>query len=84
MEKSDEEFIRMQVIKLINSNPKTKEELEEEFGKNNVWDTQQLQEEFKVIGFCAPFCAVKRKSTNEEGSVLFQHMPRFYFDFQKV
>jgi len=45
------------------------------------WDTQQLQAEFEVIGFMAPFVAVRRKSDGAKGSMEFTHNPRFYFNF---
>ncbi len=45
------------------------------------WDTDQLREEFEVIGFMAPFVAVVRKSDGKKGSLEFTHNPRFYFNF---
>ena len=45
------------------------------------WTTDQLREEFEVIGFLAPFVAVVRKSDGIEGSMEFSHDPRFYFNF---
>jgi hypothetical protein len=45
------------------------------------WDTDQLREEFTVIGFMAPFVAVQRKSDGMRGSLEFTHHPRFYFNF---
>jgi hypothetical protein len=45
------------------------------------WDTDQLREEFEVIGFLAPFVAVKRKSDGQKGALMFTHNPRFYFNF---
>jgi len=56
--------------------------LQELYGADNVWDTSTLQATFEVLGFMAPFCAVKRKSDGAKGAVMFQHMPRFYFDFK--
>jgi len=46
-----------------------------------TWTTKELQEEFEVIGFQAPFVVVKRLSDNVKGSLQFQHMPRIYFNF---
>ena len=54
------------------------------YGENNVWNTSELQRDFEVTDFMAPFCAVIRKSDLRKGSVLFQHSPRFYFDFMPV
>ena len=49
----------------------------------DVWDTQELQRDFDVIGFQAPFVVVKRKKDGAKGSLEFQHMPRYYFNFLK-
>ncbi len=57
-----------------------REELEEEYGQ--VWDTQELQNDFKVLGFLAPYIACIRKSDNIKGSMEFQAFPRYYFDFE--
>jgi hypothetical protein len=45
------------------------------------WTTDQLREEFEVIGFMAPFVVVRRKSDGVKGSLEFTHNPRFYFNF---
>lgn len=68
----------------INSNPKTREELEERFGVDQVWDTDQLRAEFDVQGFAAPFCVVTRKKDGVKGVLAFQHWPRFYFAFAEI
>jgi hypothetical protein len=73
------EQIRRRLVAQINTNPKTREELEAEFGE--VWDTIQLGVDFEVIGFMAPFTMVRRKSDGKKGTLTFQHNPRFYFDF---
>lgn len=59
-----------------------REELERECGQ--VWDTRQLQEDFTVEGFQAPFVVVRRKSDGVRGSLEFQHMPRYYFSFKEA
>lgn len=46
-----------------------------------VWNTTELQEDFQVISFMAPYVKVKRKLDNQNGSMEFTHSPRFYFDF---
>ena len=46
-----------------------------------VWETQELAADFEVIGFMAPFVAVRRKSDGKKGSLEFQHSPRFYYNF---
>jgi hypothetical protein len=57
--------------------------LEKEYGAGQVWNTSQLSERFEVISFLAPFCVVKDRTTGKKGSVMFQHMPRFYFGWQE-
>jgi hypothetical protein len=52
-----------------------------QYGEDNVWDTPELEENFEVTGFLAPFCIVRRKSDNVKGLLQFCHSPRFYFDF---
>ena len=61
---------------------KTRDELGEKFGPDNVWDTKELQEVYEVRQFAAPLVLVKRKSDNVLGSLFFQHWPRFYFQFE--
>ncbi len=73
------ETIRKSMAKAINCSPGSREDLKSRYG--DVWDTSQLQEHFTVLGFCAPFCVVARKSDGVKGSVLFQHSPRFYHSF---
>jgi hypothetical protein len=46
------------------------------------WTTDELREEFEVIGFMAPLVVVKRKSDGLKGSMEFTHNPRFYFNFE--
>jgi hypothetical protein len=53
--------------------------LERQYGR--VWDTDQLSQEFEVLGFAAPLVVVRRKSDRRNGSLEFQHHPRFYFNF---
>jgi hypothetical protein len=43
------------------------------------WTTAQLQEEFEVLEFSAPFVVVRRKSDQALGSMEFTHSPRVYF-----
>ena len=47
-----------------------------------VWDMQQLQQDYEVLDFLAPFCMVVRKSDGQKGSLLFTHQPRWYFEFE--
>jgi len=47
------------------------------------WTTEELQKDFEVIGFQAPFVVVKRKIDNAIGSLQFNHHPRIYYNFVK-
>lgn len=58
-----------------------REILEEKFGQ--VWNTEELQEDFEVTSFLAPCVFVTRKSDNVKGTLMFNHSPRFYFDFKE-
>jgi hypothetical protein len=73
------ESLRRQLVNEINSNAKTREELEALYG--TVWDTTQLSENFKAVSFAAPFIYVTRTSDGQKGFLTFQHSPRFYYDF---
>lgn len=80
------EPIRREMIEEINSKADSDEQterqrLEAEYGQ--VYDTQELQQNFDVLGFMAPFVVVRRKSDGAKGSLTFKHSPRFYFDWQK-
>lgn len=54
---------------------------EETYGQ--VWDTTQLQQDFIVHGFLAPFVSVTKKETNEKGTLMFSHNPRYYYGWQE-
>ena len=74
------EAIRRQQTAAINAIEGSREYLEAKHGQ--VWDTSELQDEFEVIGFIAPFVGVIRRADGVRGSVMFQANPRFYFSFQ--
>jgi hypothetical protein len=73
------ENIRRELVAEINAAPGSREAIEAEHGQ--VWDTQQLAEDFEVIGFLAPMVVARRRADGVKGSLFFQHSPRFYFDF---
>ena len=79
------ENIRRILLEAINSGVKSNNKLTERFRLeqiyDDVYDTKEATEKFEFIGFLAPFVAVKEKSTGLEGTLKFQDMPRFYFDF---
>jgi hypothetical protein len=74
------ESIRRGMVAEINGEPASRAALETKYGK--VWDTDQVREEFEIIGFLAPLVGVRRKLDGVRGSLMFQHHPRFYFSFQ--
>ena len=79
------ETIRRSEVNRINTAVESSDEdaertrLEAEYGQ--VWDTKQLQEDFAVTGFAAPYVVVTRKTDSVVGSLEFQHSPRYYFNF---
>lgn len=83
-----DEEIRGVETALVNSAIKSEDpeaeraRLTAEYGE--VWDTTELQRDFTVQSFAAPYCFVTRKSDNVKGCLAFQHMPRFYFFFHKI
>jgi len=49
-----------------------------------VWDTQEVQKEFKITSFLAPFCAAIRRADNVKGSLEFGDYPgRVYFNWME-
>jgi hypothetical protein len=46
------------------------------------WTTEQLQEDFTVSQFLAPFVLVRRKSDGVKGTLMFRHHPRLYYGFE--
>jgi len=75
------EAIRRKMVKEINAVEGSREFLEAQHGQ--IWDTQEMQADFSVQGFMAPFIGVVRKSDGSKGSMEFQHAPRFYFNFKE-
>jgi hypothetical protein len=43
------------------------------------WTIAELQADFEVLGFAAPFVVVRRRSDGKRGSLEFTHSPRVYF-----
>lgn len=71
---------RQKRLEQINSEPGSRTALESVYGQ--VWDTSELQRDFVVVGFLAPYVIVERQDNREEGTLEFQHHPRFYYDFR--
>ncbi len=74
------EPLRRQRLAEINAQPGSREALEAQHGQ--AWNTEELSQDFEVIGFLAPFVVVSRKSDGVKGSLEFQHRPRIYFNFK--
>lgn len=74
------ELIRRERVNEINGTPGSREALENQYGQ--VWSTDQLSDDFEVLGFMAPLVVVRRRSDGRKGSLEFQHGPRYYFNFQ--
>jgi len=73
------EMIRKAMKNKINTLEGSREHLQNKYGQ--VWDTCELQKEFLVESFLAPFVLAKRKSDGVRGTLLFQASPRYYFSF---
>ena len=46
-----------------------------------TWTTTELQQDFEVTGFAAPYVVVRRRSDAVIGTLEFTHSPRLYFGF---
>lgn len=66
-----------------NDDPARKKKLEKQYGQ--LWDTDELQKDFSVIGFGGGLTVVKRKKDGQKGSLDFTHdkpNKRYYHSFQ--
>lgn len=75
------EQARRALVAIINAAPASREALEAAYGR--VWDTTEVQADYEVLGFAAPFVVARRRSDGRLGSLMFQHSPRFYFNWQE-
>ena len=57
-----------------------RKELQKEYGR--LWSTDELTSDFRVLSFQAPFVIVEDKKFGVKGTLMFQPMPRFYFQWQ--
>jgi hypothetical protein len=78
MSDSTESYRRKRIAE-INVQPGSREALEAQHGQ--VWNTEEMSQEFEAVGFMAPFVVVRRRVDGKKGSLEFQHNPRFYFNF---
>lgn len=75
------ESMRREMVAELNAEEGSREYLEAKYGQ--VWTTSEMCDEFEVIGFMAPFVCVRRRSDAMRGTLMFQHDPRFYFNFNQ-
>lgn len=71
------EMYRRQKFLSLNRESANRAKLQERHGQ--VWDHEQMQKEFSVRGFLAPYVMVTNKETGARGVLEFQNSPRFYF-----
>jgi hypothetical protein len=45
------------------------------------WTTDQLREEFEVLGFALGYVVVRRNTDGAVGSLEFDHQPRRYYNW---
>ena len=64
----------------IVSPPKSRQELQQEFGR--VWDTAELAGEFVITSIIDDQVVVRRKADNQVGTLRYQNEPRLYFRFE--
>ncbi len=76
------QIIQAEIHKQIGPPDSERARLEAIYGQ--VWDTDELRNDFTVTGFMAPFVGVSRRSDNKKGSLMFQHNPRFYFSWTEA
>ena len=74
------EEIRRHEAARLDRRRQERDKLERIYGQ--VWDTDELTEQFEVLGFRAPYVVVRDLDTREEGSLKFQHEPRYYFSWR--
>ena len=74
------ESARRQMLRM--HEPTEREALEAQYGE--VLDTRELMQDYTVKSFLAPFVMVVRKSDGVSGCMMFQHSPRYYYDFQST
>lgn len=72
MKDETEEFRKAKVAEINNS----------EVTAEKTWTTDQLTEEFEVLGFMAPFVIVRNRVTKLKGTLEFKHSPRIYFNWR--
>jgi len=77
--RDETEDTRRAMVAEINSEAGDRAALEAQYGQ--VWDSDELRQDFAVEGFMAPFVVARRKADDVRGSLMFTHSPRFYFSW---
>lgn len=67
----------MDATELLREN--TRQALEAQHGQ--VWNIEELNRDFVVIGYDAPYVIVRRRIDNVLGSLLLHENPRLYYLF---
>ena len=75
-----EQLRRQEQIEL-NRNAASREALTERYGQ--VWDTEEMRQDFEPVGFRAPYLVARKRSDGALGSLQFQHDPRYYFNWKR-
>jgi hypothetical protein len=70
-------------VRLVELNIQAADRLALERRHGRVWDPGELRQEFVVIGYMARYVVVRRKANGVDGSLEFQHEPRFYFNWRE-
>ena len=71
---------RKHLAREIAAGPRDREGLQQKYGE--VWDHLEVAKAFRITAFAAPFCWAIRLSDGARGTLLFTHLPRFYFSFE--
>ena len=71
----------MEINSTVESDDGNAERQRLEYRYGQIWDAAQLAKDFDVLSFLAPYVVVGRRSDGRKGSLEFQHLPRFYFNF---
>ena len=80
MAETPEEEYRRERARVLDEHRK---DLAASLGVTETWDTEELQRDFTVLGFQAPYVVVIRKSDGKKGSLQFTHSPRLYFGWRE-
>jgi len=76
------EDLRMMAAAELNAAAAERDVLEDRHG--DVWSHEEMKRDFEIRSYLAPLVFVKRKSDGVEGTLQFQDMPRYYFEFNPL